>query len=623
MRTLTAVLTTFLVATLALQTSVAAPTPIPVEIIGKLPVFEDPMISPNGQYLASRMVWEGNQVVVTQRLKEPGIPEEQPSVLEMGDKYFSWYNWANDERLIIGFRSTVGVRGRLFNLGRMLSIGRDAKDPVTFDMQPNDHNVYRQSTSVLNWLENDPDHILALLDDEPDEWASPRVHKVNVHTGERTLIKKNRKGFFGWIADYDGRIRVGTRYSMNFGKTDVEIYYRGSPDAKWEILQDIDYFEADRLLPYGFYKEDPNILLVTTNEERGEFKFDEDLYRYDLTERRIIGPHRDEELTRIRDLIENALPDFETEIVSLSRDRTVGFIRAYSDMRSPEYYLLDLNKGRLDYTAAEYPDLINFMLAPMQKREFTARDGRKIPLLLTLPVDSADQPLPAVVMPHGGPWAHDEWGFDNYVQFLASRGYVVLQPQFRGSTGYGLEHEQAGYGEWGKGIQDDITDATLWGIEEGLIDPERICIVGSSFGGYASAMGVVKEPDLFACAVSINGVLDLKKFVSDADFYLFENMNKKMWNDYNDTKPYSPYHRAKEIRAPILLIGSERDTVVPVKHHAQKMHKLLRKLEKSVEYLELPDDEHWRTNEANEITKLKAIEGFLDRYIGASAATPE
>lgn len=591
MRNQFAVTVTALLATQLLLAS-AGSAPIPVEIIGKLPAFEEPMISPNGKYVASRMMARGRQIVVVQRLKESGVPEEKPGFIKVGDKYFNWFEWADNERLLIGVRGTAGIGGRLINLERMASISRDGSNPVIFDMKANDYGFYRQATSVLNWLKDDPDHVLALLDDEPDKWAAPRVHKVNVRTGERELIAKNRKGFLEWIADYDGRVRVGIRYGLSFGKTDVEIHYRPDEESSWEILQDIDYFEADRLVPYGFNKDDPNILLVTTKEDRDEVEYEEDLYRYDLTERRIIGPHRDDEIERVRELVERALPDLETNIASLSTDRTVAFIRAYSDTRSPEYFLLNLNEGTLKYVAAEYPELIDFALAPMHKREFTARDGRKIPVLLTLPIDSQTQPPPAVIMPHGGPWAHDEWGFDNYVQFLASRGYAVLQPQFRGSTGFGLEHHEAGFGEWGKGIQDDITDATVWAIEEGLVDKERICIVGASFGGYAAAMGVVKEPDLYACAVSINGVLDLKKYVGDADFYLFENVNKKVWNDYKETGPYSPYHRADEIKAPLLLIGSERDTVVPVKHHSRKMHKRLRKLKKPVEYLELPDDEH-------------------------------
>ncbi len=153
----------------------------------------------------------------------------------------------------------------------------------------------------MNWLKDDPDHVLALLDDEPDKWAAPRVHKVNVRTGERELnCQKSQRVLPEWIADYDGRVRVGIRYGLSFGKTDVEIHYRPDEESSWEILQDIDYFEADRLVPYGFNKDDPNILLVTTKEDRDEVEYEEDLSSLrPLTERRIIGPYRDDEIERI------------------------------------------------------------------------------------------------------------------------------------------------------------------------------------------------------------------------------------------------------------------------------------------------------------------------------------
>ena len=155
-----------------------------------------------------------------------------------------------------------------------------------------------------------------------------------------------------------------------------------------------------------------------------------------------------------------------------------------------------------------------------------------------------------VIYPHGGPWAHDEWGFDNYVQFFASRGYAVFQPQFRGSTGHGIHHQEAGYGQWGYAIQDDITDGVSWLIEQGIADPDRICIVGSSFGGYAAAMGVAKTPDLFRCAISINGVLNFKTFMRSQRRLLFSAINRAITKGDGDSEMASPYHMAKDITAP-------------------------------------------------------------------------
>jgi dipeptidyl aminopeptidase/acylaminoacyl peptidase len=289
-------------------------------------------------------------------------------------------------------------------------------------------------------------------------------------------------------------------------------------------------------------------------------------------------------------------------------------MKLYSDISVPQYYLLDLKEQKLVGLASEYPNLENAVLSPMEKVEYEARDGLKIPAYLTIPVNSKKEKLPIVVYPHGGPWAHDEWGFDNYVQFFASRGYAVFQPQFRGSTGFGTAFEEAGYGQWGMKIQDDITDGVRWLIDEGVADPERIAIVGASFGGYAAAMGAAKTPDLYKCIVSINGVLDLKSFHDNGRNYYFDSINRKMWNNWEDVENTSPYHLAENIQAPMLLIAGERDTVVPTAH-SKKMHKRLKKLKKTSQYIELENGEHWRTNEENEIVLLKTLEAFLGEHL--------
>jgi dipeptidyl aminopeptidase/acylaminoacyl peptidase len=474
----------------------------------------------------------------------------------------------------------------------------------------------------VNFIENDPDHILAALDDEPRGWATPQVHLVNVNTGKRKRVLKNTRGVHHWIADQDGQIRIGTKIDTKFERQNVTIYYRETESSNWETLQRVDYFDHDRLSPYRFDETDPSILLVTSanlQDEQDPNEIENQLFRYDLNVRRVIGPHKDTHRKNVIKAVEKALPDVKVKIVSRDKDKNTYFFRVYSDVKAPEYFVFDIEKRTLDYVASQYPGLIDCELAPMERIMYKARDGLEIPAFLTIPVGAERENLPVVVYPHGGPWARDRWGFDNYVQFMANRGYAVFQPQFRGSTGYGIEHEEAGYGEWGAGIQDDITDGVEWLIEEGIVDPDRICIVGSSFGGYAAAMGAAKTPNLYRCVVSINGVLDLKMMIDSGRYLLFETINRTIWNDRADAESASPYHLASNITAPMLLIGSERDTIVPVKHSI-RMHKKMRRLDKTVTYIELPDGEHWRTNEANEIIKFEALENFLAAQIGSERA---
>jgi dipeptidyl aminopeptidase/acylaminoacyl peptidase len=593
---------------------------IPLEAIASLPAFSKPVLSPDGKHVATMMVVDGDSRIIVQELHSGGSYNgSKPAQIGVGEYQFSNYGWANNDRLLIKIRATDSIQGYLLNIQRLGTIGRDGTDPLMLPAETNDNGRYRQHANLVSRLDDDPDHILAALDDNPDGWAEPQVHKVNVYTGKRKLIEGNARGVYRWMADGNGELRIGVRYNMNLGRKRVSVLYRETENARWAELQTTDYFDHERMEPYRFDENDPNILLVTSAALKGDEMLDESavqLYRYNLTTRQIEGEYTNQLLSDIQEMVEKALPDLDLDLVSRDSEDNLFFFRAYNDTLSPEYFLLNRNAGKFDYVAAEYPDLIKYRLAAMDKISYTARDEMEIPAFLTLPVDTKPEKLPFIIYPHGGPWAHDEWGFDNYVQFFANRGYGVLQPQFRGSTGLGIEHEEAGYGEWGYAIQDDISDGVKWLIDQGIADPDRICIVGASFGGYAAAIGLAKTPELYACGVSVNGVMDLKYFLDGAKNQLFGNLNKATWNSRSEAKEASPYHLAKQVRAPLLLIASERDTVVPAKH-SKKMYKRLKSNRQSVQYEVLPDGEHWRTNEALELKKFQLIENFLAQHLAA------
>ena len=611
------------IAALSLSASAAVAagnTQIPLEHIAALPDFAAPMLSPDGNWVAARMVDRGESVVVVQPFKNKQAADVPPAILRFGDKQVAWYDWANFERLMVGVRVTVQGYKRKHNRTRIFSVKRDGTDIIPIQIgEVQNKGISRGSAvlnaAIINWLDNDPDHVLAILSIEGGEWDEPRVHKVNVNTGDRKLIQRNKKGFYMWVADSAGDLRVGARHKINLGRADIETFYREKDSDDWQQLQTSDYFSDDRIIPYRFDDDNPDILIMTTREfSRDAQRINEvsGLYRYDLKQKKILGEYVNPQQRSLLDTVRGAFPDDHIELVSYSRDYSRSFFRIYSDVRSPEFYLLDTTERRLDYIAAEYPQLANYQLAPMQKIAYEARDGLKIPAFITEPLNAAEGPLPTVVMPHGGPWSHDLWGFDNYVQLLANRGYLVLQPQFRGSTGYGIKHEEAGYGQWGKAIQADITDGVQWLIDNGKADPSRICIVGASFGGYAAAMGLVQTPDLYACGVSVNGVLDLELWLDDVLGY--SRITRRVFNSRKDIDTTSPIEQIRAIQAPMLIVGSENDTVVPIRH-SQRMFKKLRKQQPDSQYLELEGAEHWRTNEKAELATLAAIDDFLARHL--------
>ncbi len=594
---------------------------LPLEYFAKLPRFSDPVLSPDGKRLASVAVVDGKPILLVQPIAFNGeMLDQQPTYSEVGKYYFSSYEWLNNTRLGVTIRVTTGLRGHLWNLTRLVFIGSDGAPLVAPNFKANNNGYYRQHASILDRLPHDDEHVLALLDNDPDIWAAPMVHKVNVYTGKRFLFERNRKGNQSWIVDNTGIPRIAVKKGTDNTKTHT--YYRQAKKEKWQLLQKIDYFDKDRIEAYRFDKNDNNILLVTTANLEDEQIIDESttrLFRYDLSTQEILGEYKDERLIAMKKLVRKGVgDDVNIDLVSYNDAKTNFIFRVYGDTRAPRYYYLDTLTPAFSPLGDEYPELAEQKLATVEVLNYDARDGLNIPAFLTVPHGVKKEKLPLVVMPHGGPWSHDEWGFDNYAQFFANRGYAVFQPQFRGSTGYGSQHLKAGYGQWGGAIQDDISDGVQWLIKQGIVDANRICIVGGSFGGYAAAMGVAATPDLYQCAVSINGVLDLVQHIDSADKLLYEDINRAIWNKRKTAKEFSPYHLAKHIKAPLLLMAAKKDTVVSYKH-SKKMYKRLKKLKKPVEYIEFKEGEHYRTHEANELQKFKAMEAFIDEHIGDKA----
>jgi dipeptidyl aminopeptidase/acylaminoacyl peptidase len=308
-----------------------------------------------------------------------------------------------------------------------------------------------------------------------------------------------------------------------------------------------------------------------------------------------------------------------SQLVSYQESGTHGRALALVDgtSRPPMYYVIDFATGKAVIVGDEYPALSGAALGEVSEITYAARDGTSIPALLTLPPGSLTKNLPMVVLPHGGPNSHDRYGFDWLAQFLATRGYAVLQPQFRGSTGYGEAFRKAGDHQWGGLMQDDITDGVKALLDRGVADPRRICIVGASYGGYAALAGAAFTPDLYACAASIGGVSDLPAMLvyedrqhgneSNAVAYWKENIGSA--HDAN-TIAKSPARAAASVRAPILLIHGVDDTVVPIVQ-SQMMEQALKTAGRKAMLVRLPGEDHWLSRAETRIRVLKELESFL------------
>ena len=231
-----------------------------------------------------------------------------------------------------------------------------------------------------------------------------------------------------------------------------------------------------------------------------------------------------------------------------------------------------------------------------------------------MPRGGAATDLPLIVMPHGGPWGHDELAYDYWAQFLAERGYAVLQPNFRGSTGYGAAFEDAGEGQLGFAMQDDVTDGVRWAIEQKIADPKRVCIVGASYGGYAAMWGIAKDPGLYRCAISIAGVSNLRREVNDFGGTLRAKLHRTQWQKMTpDFAAVSPINAVDRIKTPLLLIHGKKDVTVDHNQSA-RMFAAMTKAGKAVDFVSLPLADHYFTREADRLLLLQSIEAFLAKH---------
>jgi dipeptidyl aminopeptidase/acylaminoacyl peptidase len=323
-------------------------------------------------------------------------------------------------------------------------------------------------------------------------------------------------------------------------------------------------------------------------------------------------------------------PDHTVRLKSWSPDWKNLLVYAEGPNSPGDFYLFPQGKAPV-FIATARPNIAPEDIHPIADLTITARDGLKIPTILTIPQQAIDslKNLPAVILPHGGPEAYDRIEFDWLAQAMASHGFLVVQPQFRGSIGFGLAHKQAGHGQWGKKMQDDLSDSVAYLAKKGIIDAENVCIVGASYGGYAALAGGAFTPDLYKCVVSVNGVSDLNKMLSSAEYYssrehwVVSYLEKLLANGETDKKALaaiSPLNFADKFSAPTLLIHGENDHVVRI-YQSESMHRKLKSNKKDVKFVTLKDENHHLQTHEGRSQALNEIMTFLDTHIGTT--TPQ
>lgn len=626
------------------ETPVAQPTQttpaalLPVEAFAALPFVEQAHISPDGTHIAGFFGINGEQRILIMPINGDkststivAVPEEtQPGAIR----------WVGDDNIIVTLTGLLPVEGERWYVNRLISINRNTRklSKLLWDLGG------QNSADVLYVPKDGSTEILvagqgSIYSNYAEFW--PKVYRVDVATGKRRSVLEGRAGVMDWGADHLGNVRIGLSY--NDSRLTSRLLYRADGSGAFKTADKSTYGDGRVLtVPFLYLPGGDNALVMQDNAqgmtgivevnlstlgqvkvvfqpEKGEVSgvitgHDGVLLGAYTTDRNVPVKWFDPALATLQENFAKSVPHSRVQIESMNADRSKMLVRIDSAESPGSIYFFDTNVGVLNKLAAVNEKIGSKKLAPVKMVQYKARDGLEIEGVLTLPKGRVPNNLPFVVMPHGGPWGHDTLTYDYWTQFLASRGYAVLQPNFRGSTGYGTEFIEKGKGQMGFAMQDDISDGVKWAVEQGIADPKRVCIVGASYGGYAAMWGIAKDPDQYRCAISISGVAALRREVNDFGGSLRGKLYKTQWQEMTpDFNAVSPINAIAKMKAPLLLVHGKRDVTVD---HVQsvKMHNAMTKAGKQVEFVSLPLADHYFGRQADRLALLSAMDAFLAKH---------
>ena len=617
---------------------------LPYTSFGHLPIVDEPEISPDGKHVALIVNSdEGPSVNVA----EFGSREMTPVArLKFGVDRIDWIEWANDERLLIASSESMLWFGDRIRVARLFSVDRDGGNLQHIRRrtvkEPSQWTVNLDTTQVIDWLVDDPRHILMQLYDELDEaWS---VFKVNIYENDFEKLFVNSYDVRAWATDGRGNVVFGAGYENDM----ITTWYRPDSESKWQKLYERQAFVDEYMDPIIVNGDKA---IVFSDHELGR----DAIWRYDISTgeyeellfaadgydvaRAILSVDRTEVIgasyyedsrvdryfsdsdTATADLVAKSFANYQTSIVTISKDRKRMIVRATRDDTPPKYFWLDLGTGKGGIWFSQYPYLEKRILASKQAIKFEASDGLPITGYLTLPPGVDSKKAKTIVFPHGGPQGRDYKDFDPYVQFFANRGYAVLQVNFRGSTGFGNKFEVAGYREWGQAMQQDVYDAIDWLAAQNIVDTDHMCVIGISYGGYVALTAAFQQPKRFDCIVSMAGVSDLRELAAtESKFSRDKTVITKLIGDPTDDEDKERMDRASAIKnlnaidRPILLIHGTYDTQVNVKQ-SQKFYRMAERLSIDIEYIELERGTHYFDENVNRQAVFEALDRFLDKHL--------
>jgi dipeptidyl aminopeptidase/acylaminoacyl peptidase len=653
MRFTATLLSVLLLAPAICHAQASAPKPHEIEDFIREDKFKEVQMSPDGTYLAVTVPSEDKTVLV---VIKPGEPKPLIRLAPRGKKsHVMNVTWVSPERLVY----SVGVRDQLDEgvayMTESWAINADGTRAVQLSgftgAKSSDISVRTGQNkgeifafSIVDDLPEDDDSIIIAVYRPGTPYTT--VERMNVNSGSRLKIAQAPVKNADFATDNAGQVR----FARGFGTDQMQkVFYRKSNDADWILLND-EAVSGRKMRPLGFSADDAVAYLVRSEPSgpdaivgydtaSGAFKplirdaMSDPAWTINPIGKRypigavFAGPTPryeyfapDSPDAKAHRALQRAFPGQVVLPGADVTDKNEVLLYVYGDREPGAYYAMNMTTRKVAPVMFAADWLAPEKLSPMRDIVFVARDGRKIPGWLTLPVGSDGKHLPLVIHPHGGPFGvMDRWGFDINAQLLASHGYAVLQVNFRGSSGYGRDHATAGYKQWGLTMQDDLTDATRWAIAQGIADKDRICIYGASYGGYAALMGVIDEPGLYKCAVGQVGVYDLAKVKADdatRNDYL-RTFFSETFND-GDLTALSPNRLASKVTVPVFLSAGREDETAPVEH-TEMMEAALKAAGVPVDTLYFQDEGHGIYKLGNRRKFHAHLLTFLQKHLGGRA----
>jgi dipeptidyl aminopeptidase/acylaminoacyl peptidase len=602
---------------------------IPLEDFFKNPEQTRFQISPDGKYVSYMAPYEKRMNIFVREVGK----DSAVRLTSETDRDIAGYFWKNPTRLVY-LKDTGGDENF-----KLYGVNVDGTNLKCFTDFP------KVRTEIFDDLYDFPDELIIGMNKRNPEVFDP--YRLNIVTGEMKMLAENPGNIQSWIVDHEGKLRAATAIVDGIN---TQILYREKESDKFRPVLTTNFKES--LMPLLFTFDNKNVYASSNlgRDKSAIVIFDiangkeiETLYEnkdYDVEDvtwsrkdKKLVAAnfeswkqeryYFDEESKLFFDKIQNQLGNFIFNVTSLTKDEDKFMIRTYSDRSLGSYYVYDRTADKLTKITDIGSWLKEEELAEMIPIEYKSRDSLKISGYLTLPngytMETAKD-LPVVVNPHGGPWARDGWYFNPEIQFLANRGYAVLQMNFRGSTGYGRNFWEKSFKQWGLTMQDDVTDGTKWLIDKGIADPKAIAIYGGSYGGYATLEGIVKEPELYAAAVDYVGVSNLFTFLSTIPPYwkpMLDMMYEMVGNPKTDSLQFvatSPALNAEKIKTPLFVAQGKNDPRVNIAESDQIVE-ALKKRNITVEYMVKDNEGHGFHNEENRFDFYRAMEKFLGEQL--------